>query len=104
VTRPVWDSNSPIDANILILLALGDATRATYRKGPTEALEKELATHCREGTWSCDVDLAGCQGRFPNLVPPERRLIRGRAVCRRRQVAGDVPTIALNARLNAASD
>ena len=74
MTRPVWDSNSPIDANILILLALGDATRATYRKGPTEALEMELATHCREGTWSCDVDLAGRQGfelgagRFSKLV------------------------------------
>ena len=29
----------------------------------------ELGTRCREGTWSCDVIVAGCLGRFPQLVP-----------------------------------
>jgi len=28
----------------------------------------ELATHCREGTWSCDVEVAGCQGRNSQLA------------------------------------
>jgi len=27
----------------------------------------KLATHCRDGGWSCGVDLAGCSGRFPQL-------------------------------------
>ena len=28
----------------------------------------ELGTRCREGTWSCDVIVAGCLGRFPSLA------------------------------------
>jgi hypothetical protein len=47
-------------ANILITLALDDESRETLLAGPQQALEVELATHCREGTWSCEVDLAGC--------------------------------------------
>ena len=47
-------------ANILITLALDDESRETLLAGPQQALEVEPATHCREGTWSCEVDLAGC--------------------------------------------
>jgi hypothetical protein len=49
-----------ICANALRTLALGDETRGTRLKGPKEALEAELATHCSEGSLSCDGDLAGC--------------------------------------------
>ena len=62
-------------ANTLRMLALGDETRGTRRKGPKEArLRIELATHCGEGTWRCMLDLAGRQGfelgamRFSKLV------------------------------------
>ena len=35
----VWDSNSPIDANVLIALAFEDATHGTPARGRTSALK-----------------------------------------------------------------
>ena len=61
-------------ANILITLALDDESRETRLTGPKEALDVELATHCREGTWSCEVELAGTQGFVP--IPDEPQASR----------------------------
>ena len=60
-----WDSNLPTDANALIGLPLDDETHGTPSSRPKGAPEMELATHCREGAWSCGVDLAGTQGFVP---------------------------------------
>ena len=63
------------DANLLITLALNDEARDTPFTGPKEALEMELATRCGEGTWRCDVDLAGRQGFEPRYPRPERGVL-----------------------------
>jgi hypothetical protein len=44
------------------MLALDKECRETPLTRPKETLEVELASHCREGTWSCELDLAGRQG------------------------------------------
>jgi serine/threonine protein kinase len=46
-------------ANILIMLVLDDESGEMRLAGPQRALEVELATHCRERTWSCKMDLVG---------------------------------------------
>jgi hypothetical protein len=56
---------------MLITLPLDDESRETPLTSPKEVLEMQLATHCREGTLSCDVDLAGTQGFVPIPGEPE---------------------------------
>ena len=78
-------------AHILITLPLDDGSRETPLARPKETLEVELATHCLEGTWSCEVDLAGYSARFPQLADPlslsspqsYRRIGRRTITCRR---------------------
>jgi hypothetical protein len=79
--RTVWDSNSPVGQQHLDAVGDGRLCDVCYRTDPIRATEIRTAQHCREETWSCDVDLAGCQGRNSQLAG------HGRLTRRRRQVA-----------------
>src|SRR5262245_22906468 len=50
-----------IDTNVLIGLALDDATHGTPSRGPNSALEMGQLIGV---AWRCELDLAGCEGRF----------------------------------------
>src|SRR4030095_13500126 len=77
----LWDSNSPIDANILITLALDDETRDTLVTGPKE-VDSGIRTPIpwsrasRKSCWVTSVLVDSCVS-LPACCP-SLRFVRGK--------------------------